>query len=249
MFAPTPLRIFIVQLLGWISIPLLLVYGSWQYIVAALLMYVLYGGAGVALTFHRILSHGAFRLKPLMRKVMITIASFANVGSAITWVAVHRAHHKFTDTIRDPHSPHHLPWYVMMFGTMWSKAHPKYAVDLMRDPYCKFMHQYYYALQIPYVILLAVLGGWQAVAAFHLVPGALTWLGGSGVNYLNHMSGYKPFDNQGTSTNHPLTGYLVFGEGWHNKHHASPTSPTTRVNWWEFDLLYWIGRTIGKARA
>lgn len=248
MFAPTPLRIFIVQLISWLSIPVLLIWGTWPFMVAAVLMYILYGGAGVALTFHRILSHRAFKLKPVVRKIMIVIASFANVGSAITWVAVHRAHHRYADTSKDPHSPHHMPWYYMMFGTMYSKAHPKFAIDLLRDPFCKFMHKWYYAVQIPYVILLAVLGGWQAVLAFHFIPGALTWIGGSAVNYLNHTSGYKPFDDQGTSTNHPLTGYLVFGEGWHNVHHANPTKPTTSLNWWEFDLLYWIGCLIGTRR-
>lgn len=98
-------------------------------------------------------------------------------------------------------------------------------------------------------MLLFLLGGWQFVLAFHLVPGGLTWLGGSLVNYLNHLSGYKPFDGQGTSTNNFVTGYLVFGEGWHNAHHAAPTHPTTSVRWWEFDPLFWVGCLLGKPRA
>jgi len=249
LFSPTPLRILLVQLFSWIGIVALVIFGDWQYICAGILMYVLYGGAGVALTFHRILSHGAFKLKPLTRKIMILIGSFANVGSAITWVAVHRAHHRFADTPRDPHSPQHMSFIYMMFGTMYSKVQAKYSVDLMRDPWARFVHNYYFALQVPWILLLAFLGGWQAVLAFHFVPGGLTWLGGSLVNYLNHLHGYKPFDNQGTSTNNLVTGYLVFGEGWHNVHHAAPTKPTTKLNWWEFDLLYHIGCLIGKPRT
>jgi stearoyl-CoA desaturase (delta-9 desaturase) len=249
MFAPTPFKILFVQLLAWIGIPVLLWYGSWVHIIGAVLMYTLYGGAGVSLTFHRILSHAAFKLNPVLRKIMITIASFANVGSPITWVAVHRAHHRFVDTERDPHSPHHMPFWYMMFGTMYSQVSVKFTVDLLRDPFCRFIHKYYFAVQLPWIVLLFLLGGWKAVLAFHLVPGGMTWLGGSLVNYLNHLHGYKPFDGQGTSTNNLITGFLVFGEGWHNMHHAKPTTPTTKLNWWEFDLVYQIGRLIGTPRG
>lgn len=247
--APTAHRILAVQLAAWLSIPILAIYGEWYWLLAAFGMYFLYGGVGVALTFHRILSHAAFKLKPSVRKALIVLASFANVGSPITWVAVHRAHHRYTDTPRDPHSPHHSPWWYMMFGTMFAHVSVKFSVDLLRDPFCLFVHRWYFALQLPWIALLFVLGGWKAVLALHLVPGGLTWLGGSLVNYLNHLSGYKPFDNQGTSTNNLITGFLVFGEGWHNAHHASPTRPTTSVRWWEFDPLYWAGRLLGKART
>lgn len=223
--------------------------GDWQFILSALVMYVLYGALGVALTFHRILAHGAFKLNPFMRKVLITIGSFANVGSAITWVAVHRAHHRFTDTVNDPHSPHHKSFWYMLFGTMYSKVHPKYSINLMRDGYCRFLHNWYFAVQLPYVIALFMLGGWQAALAFHFVPGGLTWLGGSLVNYVNHLHGYKTSTTlKGTSTNNLFTGFLVFGEGWHSEHHATPTKPTTKVNWWEFDLVFHLGKLVGKVR-
>lgn len=247
-FAPTPHRILAVQVLCWCSILALVLLSSWQWMVAAALMYVVYGGLGISLTFHRILSHGAFKLKPLVRKTLITLASFANVGSPITWVAVHRAHHRYVDTAKDPHSPQFYPWWYMLFGTMFSKVHPKFAVDLLRDPFCRFIHQYYFALQVPWAVVLWLLGGWEAVAALHLAPAGLTWLGGSTVNYLNHLAGYQPYGHVGTSTNNLLTGFLVMGEGWHNAHHAFPTKATTRTKWWEFDLVFWLGRLVGQPR-
>ena len=32
------------------------------------------------------------------------------------------------------------------------------------------------------------------------------------------------------------------GEGWHNNHHAFPTSARLGLRWWEFDASYWIIR-------
>ena len=81
--APTAPRILFVQLLAWLSIPLLLWATTWPLWLAAFGMYFMYGGVGVALTFHRILSHGAFRVSPLVRRALIIIGSFANVGSPL----------------------------------------------------------------------------------------------------------------------------------------------------------------------
>lgn len=224
-------------------------FSTWPWILAALLVYVVYGGLGVALTFHRILSHGSFTVSPLMRKIIITLASFANVGSPITWVAVHRAHHRYCDTVKDPHSPLHNSFWYMMFGTMYSKVKVKFAVDLLRDPFCQFIHNYYFLIQVPWICILFYLGGWEAVIALHFIPGGLTWLGGSLVNYLNHRFGYQHYSGiKDSSSNNFITGFLVFGEGWHNNHHANPTKSTTKEKWWEFDLLYWIGCSIGTPR-
>lgn len=248
-FSPTPRKIFTVQLLSWLAIIWFYSTVSWPWILLSIVFYILYAGAGVALTFHRILSHGAFRVRPLMRKALIVLASYANVGSPITWVAVHRAHHRHCDTPKDPHSPQHMSWYYMLFGTMWSPVQLKYvAKDLLRDPFCAFVHHYYFAIQLPWVWFLLSAGGLKAVLACHIVPGGLTWLAGSLVNYLNHINGYVTNPVDDTSTNNPVTGFLVMGEGWHNNHHAHPTAPTTKQNWWEFDLLYHIGCLVGTPR-
>jgi stearoyl-CoA desaturase (delta-9 desaturase) len=33
-------------------------------------------------------------------------------------------------------------------------------------------------------------------------------------------------------------GLLGFGEGWHNNHHAFPTSARHGLEWWQFDLSW-----------
>jgi stearoyl-CoA desaturase (delta-9 desaturase) len=39
---------------------------------------------------------------------------------------------------------------------------------------------------------------------------------------------------------------LTFGEGWHNNHHAHPTSARHGLAWYEFDIS-WITLTVLKA--
>jgi stearoyl-CoA desaturase (delta-9 desaturase) len=45
---------------------------------------------------------------------------------------------------------------------------------------------------------------------------------------------------------------VTFGEGWHNNHHAHPTSARHGLAWYEIDITWmtiWFFRTIGVARS
>jgi stearoyl-CoA desaturase (Delta-9 desaturase) len=39
-------------------------------------------------------------------------------------------------------------------------------------------------------------------------------------------------------------GVLGLGEGWHNTHHAFPTSARHGLRWWQIDLSYYVIRTL-----
>jgi stearoyl-CoA desaturase (delta-9 desaturase) len=42
-------------------------------------------------------------------------------------------------------------------------------------------------------------------------------------------------------------GILAMGEGWHNTHHAFPTSARHGLSWWKLDLSYWFIRALALA--
>jgi stearoyl-CoA desaturase (delta-9 desaturase) len=62
-----------------------------------------------------------------------------------------------------------------------------------------------------------------------------TWL----VNSATHMWGSRRFQTKDDSKNSWWVAMLTFGEGWHNNHHAHPTSARHGLAWYEFDLT-WI---------
>jgi len=39
-------------------------------------------------------------------------------------------------------------------------------------------------------------------------------------------------------------GVIGFGEGWHNNHHAFPTSARHGLAWWQIDVSWWIIRLM-----
>jgi stearoyl-CoA desaturase (delta-9 desaturase) len=59
------------------------------------------------------------------------------------------------------------------------------------------------------------------------------------------MWGSRRFTTRDDSRNNVLVALLTFGEGWHNNHHAHPTSARHGLAWYEIDFS-WIQISILK---
>ncbi|HET7536853.1 MAG TPA: fatty acid desaturase, partial [Candidatus Didemnitutus sp.] len=175
------------------------------------------------------------------------------------WVGTHRYHHQHSDSPEDPHSPHvhgsglrgilkgcwhaHIGW--MLAPT--HKLHLRTAADLMRDRQAVWINRHYLLWMLLGVLLPAGVGGlwagnltgaataalWGGPIRIFLVQHA-TW----SINSLCHLAGYTNFETPDRSTNHPLCALLTLGEGWHNNHHAFPSSARHGLRWWEFDFAF-----------
>ena len=52
------------------------------------------------------------------------------------------------------------------------------------------------------------------------------------------MWGSRRFETRDDSRNSWWVALLTFGEGWHNNHHAHPTSAAHGLAWYEIDVTY-----------
>ena len=62
------------------------------------------------------------------------------------------------------------------------------------------------------------------------------------MNAIGHHFGRHPFDN--TAGNLHWLAFITAGEGYHNNHHAVPTSPRLGHHWYEFDLGWLVIRGL-----
>ncbi|KAK9135444.1 hypothetical protein Syun_014774 [Stephania yunnanensis] len=60
------------------------------------------------------------------------------------------------------------------------------------------------------------------------------------VNSVCHIWGCKVWNNKDNSKNNWLVNLLMFGEGWHNNHHAFEFSARHGLEWWEIDLIWYF---------
>ena len=69
------------------------------------------------------------------------------------------------------------------------------------------------------------------------------------VNSICHMFGRQDYRSRDEARNNWLVALLVFGEGWHNNHHAFPASARHGLHRWQIDVSWWVIRGAREARA
>src|SRR5205823_1327855 len=137
---------------------------SWSGVVVCLVLY-LAAGLGVTMGYHRLLTHRSFQTPRFVEYILTALGSLANQGGPLQWVAVHRIHHKHSDTEGDPHSPRdgvwwaHLLWWMPHVPALDSPAfYERYVPDLARDPVHRFFQRWNGVLSLLPAVLLLGLG-------------------------------------------------------------------------------------------
>ncbi len=237
-------------------------YFSWSAVLVCLIGHWVTGGLGITLTYHRLLTHRSFAVRPRWLEYVLTVIGMAaSEGGAIGWVADHRRHHAHSDEEGDVHSPHsankgfcwaHMFWW--MTPDITSRHTPEYldkwAPDLRRDPVHRFLNRFPAVPPLASAALMYAIGGmpWLVWGFFVRTIFVLhtTWL----VNSATHVWGYRTHETRDKSTNLWWVAALTYGEGWHNNHHAFQTSARHGLDWWEIDptwitikLLSYVGVT------
>lgn len=182
------------------------------------------------ISIHRYFSHKSFNTSPKKEKFLIFCASLIGQGSVLSWVAVHRAHHAYEDTEKDPHSPFFIPIWKIFLG-LFPKFNYKVNLvgDLLKSPnrkYLNLQNKYYYVI---YIFLWIFLGIVSLDALFLFTAGSAIWyINTQLVNIFAHKgTGPKVFKNS-VAINSKLLNLLT-GAGNHNNHHANPKNYSYKV--------------------
>lgn len=204
---------------------------------------------GVTIGYHRMLTHRSFQAPDWVRAIFTILGAMSFDGRPIPWVATHIDHHAHSDKEGDPHSPLDGFWHAHM-GWLFSSANfsdPKrYAPHLLKDPLIVTIDRLSPFWLVLSLVLPLMLGGWTGFLWGGLVriflTNHVTW----SVNSVCHTFGRRAFEVEDASHNHWVVGLLAFGEGWHNNHHAFPSSAFHGLRWWQFDLSALIIRGLEK---
>jgi stearoyl-CoA desaturase (delta-9 desaturase) len=224
---------------------------------------------GTTIGFHRYFTHKGFEARTPVKATLAILGCMTMQGPITQWVTDHRKHHALSDKPGDPHSPHvghgdgllgairgfvhsHVGW---MFKNLGMEQGRDYGKDLYDDRLIRWIDRLYLVwivltFGIPFVIGYLVGGSWERGVE------ALVWGGllriflyqhaTFSVNSICHMFGRQHYRSRDQARNNWLVAALVFGEGWHNNHHAFPASARHGLHRWQLDPSWWVIRGLEK---
>ena len=219
---------------------------------------VLYSARSFGLTgfYHRYFAHKAFKTSRWFQFVGACLGNAAVQRGPIWWAAHHRAHHQFSDTKHDVHSPvsqslfhSHIGWILTRDNY---KTNERYTPDLLLFPELVWLNRF--ELVVPFVLTVLLYSVGYTLERY--APGLgtnglqlITWglvstisLHHSTfcVNSICHLIGRRPYKTPDDSRNNFIVAILTGGEGWHNNHHHYPGSARNGFRWWQIDVTYYI---------
>jgi stearoyl-CoA desaturase (delta-9 desaturase) len=205
---------------------------------------------------HRYASHGAFTMSKFWEKFFYLFA-YLTMGTSYlsprSYAILHRMHHAYTDTEKDPHSPKHFKNIFAMMGhtakiysdinrkrvtveERFEKNLPKWEA-LDRWGQTGLSRILWLGIYITFFIIFA--DHWYLYLFLPVVV-LMSPVHGAIINWFAHKYGYRNFDLKNTSKNLFPFDIFMLGERYHNNHHKYASSINFGVKWYEFDPVYYI---------
>lgn len=220
---------------------------------------------GQTFFLHRYAAHKMFTMNKFWEKffyVFSWITQGASYLNARAYAILHRMHHAYSDTEKDPHTPH---FFKEVFTMMWhtrkiynsvlnktivveekfDRNFPEYKkVDRVADSWGVRL-----TFVAGYIVFYAfyATAWWQyLLLPIHFLMGPIH---GAIVNWAGHKYGYRNFNDGDKSKNTLTVDFLMMGELFQNNHHHAGSRPNFAFKWFEFDPTYPIILFLDKIRV
>jgi len=201
--------------------------------------------------YHRYFSHRSFRAPRVVQALLAFGGTTAVQKGPLWWAANHRAHHRYSDTELDAHTPlrgflhSHMGWIMSDRHTATDMNAVK---DLARFPELRFLERFDWIGGWVLGVTSYLIAGWSGLVVGFFASTVLLWHGTFTVNSLAHVMGRRRYATTDTSRNSVLVALITGGEGWHNNHHHYPTSCRQGFFWWEVDPTWYVLRVLSVFR-
>lgn len=203
---------------------------------------------------HRYASHAAFTMSKTWERIFFVLSWIGQGSSYLSpraYGIMHRMHHAYADTEKDPHSP---KYSKNLFDMMWRtykiyagiydysiKVDDKFTRNVPDWPaFDKFATSNWtragwVAAYIAFYAVYATSPWMYLLIPIHVFSGPVH---GAVINWFAHKFGYENYETRNTSKNLLHVDILMLGESYHNNHHHNPSSVNFGVRKHEIDPVY-----------
>ena len=217
---------------------------------------------GQTFYLHRYSAHKMFTMSSFWEKffyIFTWLMQGTSYLNARAYAILHRMHHAYSDTEKDPHTPQ---FFKEVFSMMWhtrkiyngvlyrqidieerfDKNFPVYpVVDKIADSWIiRLLFAFGY---IAFYVAFATHWWMYLLLPIHFLVGPIQ---GAIVNWAGHKYGYRNYDLNDHSRNTLVFDFLMLGELFQNNHHQAGARANFAFKWWEFDPVYPVIKLLDK---
>lgn len=216
---------------------------SWGAIAWIIFLYLIRMLATTAI-YHRLLTHKSYQANDFILWLGCIVGASAGQMGPSWWKAHHLCHHQYADRDLDPHSP--VEPYQGIRGFYWSQGGwllsksffpAKLPSDVENNLPLRILDRLHFLPVVALGVLSYFMGGLEYLGAFFLST-TLLFHGVQTVNSFCHITGSEYFETDDFSRHNPWVAFLTLGEGWHNLHHAFPSSSRHGIMLRENQVVY-----------
>jgi stearoyl-CoA desaturase (delta-9 desaturase) len=202
--------------------------------------------------YHRYFSHRSFKTSRAFQFVLALLAQSSTQKSVLWWAAIHRHHHRHSDTELDVHSPRHRGFWYSHFGWIFDKRHhqttPDVTPDLAKYPELRFLANWEQLPSIALGVIVFRIWGWEGLVIGFVWSTVVLYHCTFFINSLAHVHGNQRYVTGDDSRNNWWLAVITLGEGWHNNHHAYQRSCRQGFRWYEVDFTYYALKALSWMR-
>lgn len=211
---------------------------SFPMLLLGMVIAKIFNAVGNEVALHRLWCHKSFKTQKWKEYILHCFATPLLYGTSITYTGVHRQHHAYSDTEKDPHITR--PWWKVTFYVRNENysIENKFVADLVRDPIHKWMHKNYFKINVILLVLFLLIFGINLTGWLLSYMVIHNFIAAGLVNVLGHRPEYgtQPYDNKDMSSNNTFLKWFTWNEGYHNNHHFRPNSYTYVFEKGQFDF-------------
>ena len=146
--------------------------------------------------------------------ILLFLAPFSGSGHALGWVGVHRMHHAFSDTEKDPHSPKYKGYITVLLSRFKVDVIPRaFVKDMIKNKRVMFFYRHHNKIRLGSFLVGLILLPIEWFIIIFITPVLYGYLGFGLINAMCHKNGVV--------RNSWIANIFTGGEGWHVNHHEN----------------------------
>ncbi len=201
---------------------------------------------GHSVGLHRGIIHGTFAMPTWFKRFLVSLFVLTGLGGPLSWIRLHRVRDFWQNRIDCP--PYFSYGHNLILDFYWN-LHCRFdptswtpyalASEIETDGFLHLLQRTWWMWNILFFGLVSFTLGWESAMVLGPARVAGSISGHWFIGFWTHKYGHARFEIEGASeigTNSLLLGWISFGEGFHNNHHAFPDSARIGHTSFEFDL-------------